>query len=118
MQSIAAHRAVAAVASLLAIATMCTACAVAEQPRDAAWARRQIIESQCRTWAQAQARAEYSGKSRRAAAAMQAATAPPYNSLSIPAFGLSYLNATVLQLAREGRERDLFKACMIDHGFQ
>jgi hypothetical protein len=84
-------------------------CATAE-PRDAAWARRQIIESECRTWAQSQARAEYAPQIRDAAR-QQSYFARSGNSAGA---GLAGSTVALAQLAQQGREQELFDACLIE----
>ena len=92
---------------LLVTATNCAA-----QPHDAAWARRQILESQCRTWASGQARAEFGPQIQEAARQQRNAVRSGYAAGA----GVAGANVAVAQLAQQGRENDLYEACLIERG--
>jgi len=91
----------------------------AAQPPDTAWAQRKIDEAQCRTWAQGQARAEYGPQLRQAARQQEAMTSGRYYGPAAQAgVGLAGVNIALIQLAQQGRESELFEACMIQRASQ
>ena len=98
--------------SALVLAVVAVVGCAPAPPRDAAWARRQIIESECRTWAQSQARAEYAPQIQNAAR-QQSYFVRSGNSAGA---GLAGSTVALAQLAQQGRENELFEACMIERG--
>ncbi len=92
----------------------------AAQPHDATWAQRKIDEAQCRTWALDQARAEYGPQLRQAARQQESMiSAGRYSGSAAQAgVGLAGANIALLQLAQQGREKELFEACMIQQTSQ
>lgn len=92
--------------------TVVAGCAAA--PRDAAWARRQIIESECRTWAQSQARAEYALQIQEGARLQRDSIRSGYSAGA--AYGGAY--SSLAQAARQARENELNEACMIERGLR
>ena len=91
----------------------------AAQPHDAAWAQRKIDEAHCQAWAQGQARAEYSPQLRQAARQQEAMiSSGRYSSAAQAGAGLAGANIALLQLAQQGREKELLEACMIQQTSQ
>ena len=95
-----------------AVILLVTTASCATQPHDAAWARRQIIESQCRAWASGQARAEFGPQIQEAARQQRNAVRSGYAAGA----GVAGANVAVAQLAQQGRENDLYEACLIERG--